>query len=168
MYELSISAEAARCIITAMKVSNVFVARLVAHVNRKEWWHVPPRDPNSYSNRGKFLASSFREAEFWGRPLDEPQRVAICKPLIGDEEAIEKKLFGRRLSSEDITMKQRWKLDAKMRRAALRKGYDSLVLMAPKAFSELRTTGKLPRSMELNVLNASGVGTRAKTQSVAS
>jgi len=73
--------------------------------------------------------------------------------LIGDEEAIEKELFGRRVSSEDITIEERWKLGAKMRRAALRKGYDSLVLMAPKAFAEFQSTGKLPRSMELNVLN---------------
>ena len=127
-----------------MKKSNAFVATLVAHVNRKEWWHVPPRDPNAYGKRGKFLASSFREAEFWGRPLDEPQRVAVRKPLIGDEETIEKKLFGRRVSSEDITMEERWKLDAKMRRAALRRGYDSLVLMASNAFAEFQSTGKLP------------------------
>ncbi|MFZ0638212.1 MAG: hypothetical protein WAN33_01055 [Candidatus Acidiferrales bacterium] len=135
-----------------MKRNTVFFEKLVAHVNRKEWWHVPPRDPSAYNKRGKFLASSFREAEFWGRPLDEPQRVAVSKPLIGDEDAIEKKLFGRRMSSEDITMEQRWKLDAKMRRAALRKGYDSLVLMAPKAFAEFKSRGKLPGSMELNLL----------------
>jgi hypothetical protein len=153
MCELSSSAEVARCIITAMKRSGVFFESLVTHVNRKEWWHVPPRDPSAYSKRGKFLASSFREAEFWGRPLDEPQRVAVSKPLIGDEETIEKKLFGRRVSGEDITMEERWKLDARMRRAALRKGYDSLVLMAPKAFAKFQSTGKLPRSMELNVLN---------------
>jgi hypothetical protein len=155
MHELSPSAEVARCIITAMKKSSVFFESLVAHVNRKDWWHVPPRDPSAYTKRGKFLASSFREAEFWGRPLDEPERVAISKPLIGDEEAIEKELFGHRVSSEDITIEERWKLDAKMRRAALRKGYDSLVLMAPKAFAEFQSTGKLPRSMELNVLNLS-------------
>jgi hypothetical protein len=168
MYELSISAETARCIITAMKKGGVFFESLVAHVNRKEWWHVPPRDPSAYGKRGKFLASSFREAEFWGRPLDEPQRVAISKPLIGDEETIEKKLFGRRVSSEDITIEERWKLDAKMRSAALKKGYDSLVLMAPNAFAEFKSTGKLPRSMELNVLNAGSVAMRVKTQSVAS
>jgi len=113
-----------------------------------------PGDPNAYGKRGKFLASSFRDAEFWGRPLDEPQRVAVSKPLIGDEELIERKLFGRRVSSEDITIGQRWKLDAKMKSAALRKGYDSIVLMAPRAFEGFQLTGKLPRSMELNVLKA--------------
>jgi hypothetical protein len=137
----------------ATKMEDVFFQRLLARINHKNWWHVPPSDPSAYSKRGKFLASSFREAEFWGRPLDEPQRVAVSKPLIGDEETIEKKLFGRRVSTEDITMEERWKLDAKMRRAALRKGYDSLVLMTSKAFAEFQSTGKLPRSMELNLLN---------------
>ena len=151
-----------------MEKNGVFFEKLVAHVNRRKWWHVPPRDPNAYCKRGKFLASSFREAEFWGRPLDEPQRVTVSKPLIGDEETIERELFGRRVSSEDITTEERWKLDAKMRRAALRKGYDSLVLLAPKAFAEFQSTGKLPRSMELNVLDAGSVGMSVKTQSVAS
>ena len=135
-----------------MKKSGIFFENLVAHINRKEWWHVRPRDPRAYSKRGKFLASSFREAEFWGRPLDEPQRVAVSKPLVGDEETIEKKLFGRRVSSEDIDLEQRWKLDAKIKRVALGKVYDSVVLMAPKAFAEFKLSGKLPRSLELNLL----------------
>jgi hypothetical protein len=125
--------------------------RLVAHVNQKSWWHVPPRDPSAYQKRGKFLASSFRDAEFWGRPLDEPQKVCIAKPLIGDEETIEKSLFGKRMSDEDIEMEERFKLDAKIKKAALAKGYDSIVLMASKAFMELKKTGKLPRSLELNI-----------------
>ena len=149
-----------------MRKSDIFVESLVAHVNRKSWWHVPPRDPNAYSERGKFLASSFREAEFWGRPLDEPQNVAIAKPLIGDEETIEKQLFGRRVSSEDIAIEERWKLDAKIKRAALRKGYDSIVLLAPRAFTKFQSTGKLPRSMELNVLNSGSVGATLKPRQV--
>src|ERR1700734_485348 len=153
MYELSPSAVVARCIITAMKKSGVIFESLVAHVNRKMWWHVPPRDPNAYAKRGKFLASSFREAEFWGRPLDDPQRVAITKPLIGDEETIERILFGRRMSNEDIAMEKRWSLDKKMKRAALARGYDSILLLSPKAFAAVRATGELPRRMELNVLN---------------
>src|SRR5690242_5715983 len=62
--------------------------RLIAFVNRKNWWHVPPVDPDAYRKRGKFLASTFEEAEFYGRPLDEPQRVVVTKPLIGDEQRI--------------------------------------------------------------------------------
>ncbi len=132
-----------------------FRDKLIAHINRKDWWHVPPRDPSAYSKRGKFLASSFKQAEFWGRPLDEPQKIAVRRPLVGDEATIERELFGRRVSSEEIAMEERWRLDAKMKRAALRKRYDCIVLMAPKAFAEFRSTGKLPRSMELNVLNES-------------
>src|SRR5580704_8546307 len=125
------------------KTSSICYKKLIAHVNRKDWWHVPPRDPKACSKRGKFLASSFREAEFWGRPLDEPQTVAITKPLIGDEETIEKQLFGRRVSSEDIAIEERWRLDAKIKRAALSKGYDSIVLLASRAFTEFQSTGKL-------------------------
>jgi len=136
------------------KNASIFYEKLIAHVNRKDWWHVPPRDPHSYGKRGKFLASSFREAEFWGRPLDEPQSVTIARPLIGDEETIEKSLLGRRVSGEDMAMEERWTLDAKMKRAALARGYDSILLMSPKAFSAFKADGKLPRSMELNILNA--------------
>ncbi|MGB6875852.1 MAG: hypothetical protein WBD87_07430 [Candidatus Acidiferrales bacterium] len=129
--------------------------KIIAHINRKVWWHVPPRDPEAYRKRGKFLASSFKEAEFWGRPLDEPQKVEVRRPLIGDEGTIEKELFGRRVSrDQNITMEERWEIDAKMKRAALDKGYDSILLMAPKAYSRLKMSGKLPRSLELNLLNA--------------
>jgi hypothetical protein len=50
-------------------IPNSVINRIVAHVNRKAWWHVPPQDPMAYSKRGKFFASSFAEAEFYGRPL---------------------------------------------------------------------------------------------------
>ena len=126
--------------------------RLISLVNRKQWWHVPPRDPEAYQKRGKFLASSYREAEFWGRPLVDPIRVSISNPLIGDESLIESKLFGRRVCHQDFGIGQRWKLDARMKRAALRLGYDSILLMAPQGFTKFRANGKAPRSMELNVL----------------
>jgi hypothetical protein len=128
--------------------------KLVAHVNRKKWWHVPPADPDAYQKRGKFLASSFREAEFWGRPSNEPIRVSIARPLVGDEASIEKALFGERLSSEEKvrTIKLRWKLDALIKKMALRKGYDSIVLMSPKGYLEFKKKGRTPRSIELNIL----------------
>jgi hypothetical protein len=137
------------------KTSSICYKKLIAHVNRKDWWHVPPRDPSAYSKRGKFLASSFKEAEFWGRPLDEPQRVTIARPLIGDEETIEKSLLGRRVSRDDITMEKRWALDARIKKAALAFGYDSIVLMTTQAFSVFNGIGTLPRSMELNILTSS-------------
>jgi hypothetical protein len=75
-----------------MSLQEHLLEKAVKHVNRKKWWHVPPADPAAYSMRGKFLASNFAEAEFWGRPLDEPEKVAIAKPLVGDERAISKAL----------------------------------------------------------------------------
>lgn len=129
--------------------------RVVAHVNRKSWWHVPPIDPNAYRKRGKFLASSFGEAEFWGRPLDDPQRVTIAMPLVGDEATIERTLFGNCVSTGELTIDQRFKLDARMKRAALKKGYDSILLMARKSYVRYKSTGKFPRSLELNIMRVS-------------
>ncbi len=142
----------AKCQTSSLNPEVLTSTRMIAFVNRKSWWHVLPRDANAYRKRGKFLASSFKDAEFWGRPLDEPERVAIVRPLIGDEGKIECMLFGRKASHEDFSLDQRWRLDAKMRRAALSRGYDSIVLMSPSAFARWNSTGQLPRDLELNVL----------------
>lgn len=125
--------------------------KLIAHVNRKQWWHVPPADPEAYAKRGKFFASSFAEAEFWGRPLDETQRVSISKPLVGDEQTIASVL---RISPQHdgMTLGEIAAHDAKWRNAALKKGYDAIVLMSPKGFAEWKTAGKIPRSLEVNLL----------------
>ena len=87
--------------------------------------------------------------------------MTVARPLIGDEGTIEKRLFGQRVSREDMTMEQRWALDARMKRGALLKGFDSIVLMTPKAFSDFKVSGKLPRSMELNILSTEGSLPRA-------
>lgn len=126
--------------------------RIIAHVNRKAWWHVPPQDPMAYSKRGKFFASSFSEAEFYGRPLDDPQRVVIANPLVGDESAIAKAL-GIPAQHAGMSLEEIAAHDMLWRNAALAKGFDSIVLMTPKAFSCFRADGKLPRSLELNVLS---------------
>ena len=139
--------------------SRAYQEKIIAHVNRKDWWHVPPRDTDAYNKRGIFLASSFKEAEFWGRPLDNPRKVSVSHPLVGDEETIEKTLLGQRISDEEITLEERWKLDAKMKRAALAQGYDSIVLISQKSFSTLKASGKVPRSMELNILDRSHLRT---------
>jgi len=141
----------------AMEMRSVLHERLIAHVNRKKWWHVPPVDPNAYRKRGKFLASTYEESEFWGRPLDDPQRITIARPLIGDEKTIETRLFGQPVPWDGIClMRRRFALDAKMKRTALAKGYDSIVLMSPKGFSKFKATGKFPRSIELNILAPTG------------
>lgn len=125
--------------------------RLVEHVNRKNWWHVPPVDPDAYQKRGKFLASSFEEAEFYGRPIDDPQKVVIRRPLIGDERAISRVLRIPR-QYDGMPLKQIAAHDALWTNAALRKGFDSILLMAPQGFAEFRASGKFPRSLELNIL----------------
>jgi hypothetical protein len=129
------------------------VEKAVKHVNRKNWWHVLPSDPNAYTKRGKFLASSFAEAEFWGRPLNKPQRITISKPLVGDEQTIARTL-GIPAQNEGMSLEQIAAHDAKWRNAALEKGYDSILLMAHKPFANFRTCGKIPRSLELNILKA--------------
>jgi hypothetical protein len=133
-------------------MNNALYARLVADLDRKRWWHVPPTDPTAYAKRGKFLTSSFAEAEFYGRPLDEPLRVTVKKPLVGDEEAISKTL---RIPPQhpEMTLKQIAAHDVRWRNAALKKGFDAIVLMSPRHFSTWKATGRIPRSLELNALN---------------
>jgi len=122
-------------------------------VNRKNWWHVPPVDPNAYRKRGKFLASSFEAAEFYGRPLDEPQKVTIAKPIVGDEGAITR-VLGIPPQREGMTLKQIAAHDARWRNAGLKKGFDAIVLMAPMCFAQFKASGKIPRSLELNILSS--------------
>ena len=126
--------------------------KLIRHINRKAWWHVPPLDPRAYEKRGKFLASSFREAEFYGRPHDIPERVAIAAPVIGDDRYIEMTLIGRVESAPNMSVSKRLALDARLRGAALRKGFDSIVLLTPVGFRQFKNKGRIPRSMELNVV----------------
>lgn len=131
--------------------------RLIAHVNRKSWWHLPPMDPKAYSKRGKFLASTYAEAEFYGlfgagRPLE--QRAKIAKPLVGDEKTIAR-VLGIPPQYDGMTLEQMSAHDAKWRNAALKKGYDAILLMSPKCYTEWKSIGKIPRSLELNILNVS-------------
>jgi len=72
-----------------------YIEKVIQRINRKDWWQATPVDPSSYSKRGKFLASTYREAEFWGRPNNAPERVTVKNPLIGDEKTIERTLLGR-------------------------------------------------------------------------
>jgi hypothetical protein len=133
-------------------VKKALYDKLVAHVNRKSWWHVPPADPEAYNKRGKFFASTFAEAEFYGRPLDEPHKVDVSNPLVGDEKAIAK-VLKIPPQYDGMTLKQIAAHDAKWRNAALKKGHDAILLMSPKCYKEWKAMGKIPRSLELNVLN---------------
>ena len=128
--------------------------KLVDYINSKHWWHVTPVDPLAYQKRGKFFSHSFARAEFWGRPNDEPEKVSIRNPIVGDNNTVERKLLGRVESFDDMGTPKRFALDAKMYKAALKKGFDSIVVLSPIGFQQLRQEGKIPRSIELNVIQA--------------
>jgi hypothetical protein len=132
---------------------------LIDRINRKDWWHVPPGDPLAYEKRGKFYSSTFREGEFWGRPLDTPERVNVRNPIVGDEPEVWRVLFGKQIKVPDLSyprlLEWRWGLDARMKRIALKKGYDSIVVLSTPGFKKY-AEGRLPLSIELNVLNQDG------------
>lgn len=46
--------------------------KVTAHLNRKKWYRTALPDAQAIKDRGVFYASSYREAEFYGRPLDDP------------------------------------------------------------------------------------------------
>jgi hypothetical protein len=121
-------------------------------------------DPRAYGKRGKFLASSFREAESYGQPHDIPERVAIAAPVVGDDHYIETTLIGRVESAPNMSVPRRLALDAKLRRAALRKGFDSIILLTPKSFEALKQKGVTPRSIELNVIDLRCLRTAKKSE----
>jgi hypothetical protein len=133
------------------------IEKLIARINRKDWWHVPPSDPRAYAKRGMFLASTFREAEFWGRPLDTPIRVKVVNPIIGDECTIQNELgvVPPKYPGDDSPrlLKWRWHLDAKLKMTALSRGHDAIVLLSSTSYAKFLTEGTLPHSMELNLLH---------------
>ncbi len=132
---------------------------LVEKINASLWWHVPPSDPNAYKKRGKFLASTYNQAAFYGKPDNVPERVAVSNPLWGfSEKDILKALFPERYESlfrsvetDDVGWySKRIDLDAKMYRKAKSLGYDAIVLLASGAQRDLELNRK-PRSIELNL-----------------
>lgn len=135
---------------------------LVDKINRSEWWHVLPRDPEAYNKRGKFLASTYRQAEFYGRPCDIPERVFISKPVYGfSEKELLDQLFPGKNNSYFLDKfeehranwyQERIELDAKMYRMAKYLGYDAIVLVGRTGREELERNRK-PYSIELNLLN---------------
>jgi hypothetical protein len=127
--------------------------KLIQHVNKKDWYHTPPAEGQAaYAKRGQFFASNYKDAEFYGRPLDEPQNPQIKKPLVGDETAIAKEL-GIAPQKEGMTREQIAEHDKQWGSAAKQKGYDSILLMSPDQWKEFQSTGKIPRSLELQHLD---------------
>src|SRR3989338_1235780 len=135
---------------------------LINKVNSSYWWHVTLRDPNAYKKRGKFLASTYTQAEFYGRPNIEPENVEISNPIFGfSEKEILKQLFPKeykKLTIDDDDnyvadwYTKRAKLDSKMYKQARRSGFDAIVLLGSTGRKSLERNRK-PSSIELNLLN---------------
>ena len=139
----------------AMKAEQI----LISKINESYWWHVPPQDNSAYKKRGKFLASTYNQASFYGRPNSEPEKVSVQKPLWSDsEEDILKMLFPDNYTEKlEVVVNagkdyynQRIKLDAQMYQRAKELGYDAIVLLGSTGLKELGSNRK-PRSIELNL-----------------
>lgn len=116
---------------------------LIEKINKSYWWHVPPMDPLAYQKRGKFLASTYLQAEFYGRPNRYPEKVKISNPVFGfSEPEILKILFGKDAETKilkeaiikDNVYNKKWyeeriNLDAEMFQKAKTLGYDAIVLI---------------------------------------
>ena len=94
-------------------------------------------------------------AEFYGRPNDEPEKVSIKKPLVGEASTVERRLLGKVEDFDGIGVKRHLALDARMKKIALRKGYDSIIVLAETGLKHFRKEGKIPRNVELNVVGLS-------------
>jgi len=126
--------------------------KLVFYINSHNWWRTVLPDEKMVKARGLFYASSYRDAEFYGRPINTPSNVNVKYPLVGDEAHIMQAL-SLPLPSQDISIKERFALDAKIMRLATAKGHDSVVLVTTKGYEMYMKTGTIPRSIELQVFN---------------
>lgn len=130
---------------------------LIRKINQSIWWHVSPRDTKAYKKRGKFLASTYHQAEFYGRPNDVPCKVKIINPMYGfTEEEILMQLFPsdweKLILSDGASYEDRITLDARMYCKAKALGYDAIVLIGRSGRKSLMEKRK-PYSIELNLLH---------------
>lgn len=132
---------------------------LINKINQSLWWHVTPGDLSAYKKRGKFFASTYKQAELYGRPNDIPEKVDISNPLYGISEIkILKTLFPIEYRDLLVAVERddkdwyvrRIELDAKMYQKAKIMGYDAIVLLCGNGEKYLMKNIK-PRSIELNL-----------------
>ena len=116
--------------------------KLVLHINAHKWWRTTLPDAKMVNSRGLFYASSYKDAEFYGRPIDIPFTINVKRILFGDEVHIMQTL-GLPLHNQDIRIKKRFALDAKMKRLAIVKGYDSIALFTTKGYQIYMKTGTM-------------------------
>ncbi len=76
---------------------------------------------------------------------------------MGDASTVEIRLLGKVKGFDGMGVKRRLALDARMKRIALRKGYDSIVVFAQTGLKKFRKEGKIPRSIELKVIDLRGL-----------
>lgn len=136
---------------------------LIAKINKAYWWHASPRDLDAYKKRGKFLASAYTQAEFYGRPNLEPEKVNILNPVFGfSEKELLRQLFPKEykdlIIKDDDSYEPDWhekrvKLDSKMYKQAKKMGFDAIVLLGSTGRKSLERNRK-PCSIELNLLKA--------------
>lgn len=124
-------------------------------INKRVWWRTVIVDRDAISERGLFLASSFRDAEFYGRPRDKKFRVKIEKPLIGTSEIIEKKLFGeKKFDWEKINISEIMATEKRIKKVAEKLGYDSIAyFLSKKEYQNYQVNGRMPVHIELTVFN---------------
>lgn len=132
---------------------------LINKINQSLWWHVTPKDLTAYRKRGKFFASTYKQAEFYGRPNNMPEKIKISNPVCGISEInVLKVLFPmdyKNLYASVINDRKDWykwriNLDSKMHRKAKDMGYDAIILLGSNANKYLMKNRK-SHSIELNL-----------------
>lgn len=122
---------------------------LADSINKRKWWHSQPADNDAYKKRGLFLASSYKECEFYGRPIDEPIKVNVSHPLVNTEKNIIRFLFGDNSSQISAyialingtakePLKLRFKLDRDLLKAAKNKKHDAIAVVTVKGLKKLK------------------------------
>ncbi len=137
---------------------------LIRKINAGEWWHVTPCDPDAYKKRGKFFASTYLQAEYYGHPNDVPERATVNNPVFGfSEEEIWKQIIPHYQDNklmmdilngtdDENLYDRRVTVDAMMFSAAKKLGYDSIILICRSGYKAL-LKNRRPHSIELNLLN---------------
>ena len=146
-----------------MNIMKDYTDILIEKINKSVWWHITPQDAHAYKKRGKFLASTYNQALFYGKPDMDPERVLIKNPLWSDSElTILKVLFPEDYIKKYETVtnvnvvdgndyyQKRVELDSLMYKKAKKLGFDAIVLLGSTGIQELKKNRK-PRSIELNL-----------------
>ena len=129
------------------------LAKIINAINKKEWWRTFLPNKEEIKKRGVFFTSSFKQAEFYGRPLDAPFKVVIKNPYISTPSKLDKDILGKILNEDGQIIKERFDNDTKIKSILSAKGYDSIIIVPDNYISKLFDTGKLPKSIELNIFS---------------